>query len=278
MIPNNLPRISVIMPTFNASCFIREALTSIQIQNYSELELIIIDAGSNDNTLSIVQEFKSLNPIIISEKDFGLMHAVNKGVMTATGDFINWLNADDLYFENALLKVGTYLSNHPDVDLLYGDAAHIDENGKFLKWHNAQAFNKKKLLNQRCYVPCQATFFKKSALSYIGLFDTSLLWAGDWDMWKRFAINDDKFNIKFLDEKIGKWRIHRNTISYGGGSKIYMKQVLESMKSIRKYKTVPITRLEIKLLPHILVGFFGLRVFLRNLRDKYRSLNSKLKT
>jgi glycosyltransferase involved in cell wall biosynthesis len=273
MIQKHLPRISVVMPTFNALEFVREALTSIRIQNYPDLELIIVDGGSKDNTLSVVNEFKDLNPIIVSEKDFGLIHAVNKGVMIATGDYINWLNADDLYFENALLKVGTFLSKHPNVDLLYGDAAHVDKDGKFLKWHKAQVFNKDILLNQRCYVPCQATFFKRSSLAYIGLFDTSLLWAGDWDMWKRFAINDDKFRIEFLDEKISKWRLHRNTISFGGGSRVYFKQHLETYRSTIKYKTVLVSKLQIELIPHILVGLFGLRVFLRKLRDYYKSFN-----
>lgn len=275
MIQKNLPRISVVMPTFNAARFIRDALESIIIQDYPNLEVIIVDGGSTDSTLSIVIEHQNLNPIIISGNDYGLIHAVNKGVMAATGDYINWLNADDLYYENALLKVGAVLVKNPDIDLLYGDAAHIDEKGGFLKWHKAERFNKNKLLNQRCYIPCQACFFKKSALSYIGLFDTSLLWAGDWDMWKRFAVNDSKFVIQFLDEKIGKWRLHRNTVSYGGGSKIYLKQAIESLKSTRKYKTVPITRLEIKLIPHVLVGFFGLRIFLRNVRDYYRARRIK---
>jgi len=273
---NSFPRISIVIPTFNSARFIRETLESIKIQEYPNFEVIIIDGGSNDNTLSIINEYLFLNPILIQEKDYGLIHAVNKGVLAASGDYINWLNSDDFYFENALLKTGEYLSKNPLIDLLYGKTAHIDVNGKFLCWHNTIPYNKYILLNQACYIPCQSCFFKKSALSYIGLFDAKLLWAGDWDMWKRFAVEDSKFKIQFFDERIGNWRIHRDTISYGGGSKIYMKQNIEAYKSVKKYKTVPLTLMQLQLIPHILVGFLGLRIHLRNLRDFLRNLNKKL--
>jgi len=266
----NYPKISIIMPTFNSQVFICEALDSIRIQNYSNLEIVIVDGGSTDDTFKLIDKYSDLSPVIIKEKDFGLIHAVNKGVLKSSGEYLLWLNSDDLLFEESLLKVGKYLFEHKDIDLLYGNAAQIREDGSFIGWH-AETYNKKRLLNERCFIPCQAAFFKKAALSYIGLFDTKWLWAGDWDMWKRFAINDDKLTIKFLDEKIGKWRLHRNTISYGGGSKTMLKQSLEIIRSTRKYSTVLLTSLEIKQIPFIIVGLLGLRKVLRSLRNSLKN-------
>jgi len=261
-----LPNISIVMPTFNAERFLSEALESLTDQKYPNLEIIIVDGGSKDSTIKVLSDFDKLKVILIQGRDYGLIHAVNKGVMKATGDYILWLNADDLLYEDSLIKVGNYLAKYPEIDLLYGNTAQINVDGSFIGWH-AEPYNKKRLLNERCFIPCQAAFFKKAALSYIGLFDTKWLWAGDWDMWKRFAINDDKFTIKFLDEKIGKWRLHRNTISYGGGSKALVQRSLETIKSTRKYSTIPITLLEIRQIPFILVGLLGLRKTLKNIRD-----------
>jgi len=264
-----LPRISIVIPTFNAERYIRETLKSIENQNYSNLELIIIDGLSTDKTISIVNDFNYLLPIIISEKDYGLNHAVNKGVLISTGEYINWLNADDYYLENALNKVGEFLTSNPHADLVYGDIAQVDENGQFLCWHGAIPYDLNKLLHVRNYIPCQATFFKRSTISFIGLFDTNLKWCGDWDMWKRFAVSE-KYNICFLNEKLAAWRLHSNTITSGNhSSKEMYLQSLENFKSTRKYSKKFISQLELKQIPFLIVGFLRLRKTIKYLRNKF---------
>jgi glycosyltransferase involved in cell wall biosynthesis len=263
----DFPKISIIMPVFNGELFLEEAIKSVINQNYPNLEFIIIDGGSNDNSLNIINAYKNKVDILITEKDYGLNHAVNKGIMLASGEYINWLNADDYYYENSLLKVGDFLSKNTQIDLLYGDAAHVDINGNFLTWHGAIPFDKNHLIHKRNYIPCQAAFFKKSCLSYIGLLDNNLKWCGDWDMWKRFA-NLKEFKIVFLDEKLAAWRLHNDTITSGGGSSKQMYLcALENIKSTRKYSNKMITTLEIKNFVFLLVGLLGLRKILRKIRN-----------
>lgn len=257
------------MPVLNGGKFLEKAIQSVIDQKYFNLEFIIIDGGSSDNSLNIINTYNNRIDILISEPDYGLNHAVNKGILLASGEYLGWLNSDDYYFENALLKIGQFLSKNPRVDLLYGEAAHVGINCKILRWHGAIPYDKYHLIHKRDYIPCQAAFFKRSCLADIGLFDPKLKWCGDWDMWKRFAISD-KYKIVFLDEKIAAWRLHNNTITSGGGSsrQMYL-YALENIKSTRKYSKRIITMLELKNLFFLLIGLLGLREFLKGIKDKY---------
>lgn len=253
---NRFFRISVIMPVYNAGKYIEEAIQSVISQNYPNMEFIIIDGCSTDRSLDIIKRYRNRIYILISEPDKGLGHAVNKGILAATGDYISWINADDRYCPGALNKVGKYLSNNHDVDLLYGEAGHIDKNGKLLCMHHAIPFDKDKLLHKRCYIPCQAAFFRRDCLSYIGLLDTSLSWNMDWDLWKRFAVAG--YKIQFLDERLGDWRIHDESLSYEKTGKVQFKRTLETLRSTRKYSEKWIAPLEIKLLPWLILFCLGL--------------------
>ena len=264
-----LPKISIIMPVFNGALYLEQAIQSVIEQNYPNLEFIIIDGGSTDNSLQIIEKYKDQISVVLSENDFGLNHAVNKGILLSTGDYIGWLNSDDYYYENALVRIGDFLRKNPETGLIYGDAAHVDANGNFLSWHEAIPFDKSKLLHVRDYIPCQACFFKRAALAYIGLFDTNLKWCGDWDMWKRFAVSG-KFKIEFIDEKIGAWRLHGNTITSGANSsrQMYLRAI-ENFNSSRKYSEKLLSRIELVQIPFMVVGFLGLRQFLKKIRDKF---------
>ena len=261
------PRISVIMPVYNAEAYLDVAINSVLSQNYPNLEFIIIDGGSIDNTLSIINNYKNRIDILVSEPDYGLNHAVNKGIILATGTYINWLNADDFYFDKCLLSVGEFIVNNPDVDLLYGDAAHVDFNGALISWHGAIPFDKEHLIHRRNYIPCQAAFFRKDCLSYIGLLNTKLKWCGDWDFWKRFA-EIEAFKILFINQKLAAWRLHDATITSGNGSskQMYL-SALENIKSTRKYSKKIFTLLEIKYFLFLIIGLMRLRSTLRGLRN-----------
>lgn len=257
------------MPVYNGEKFVDEAINSVVKQNYPNLEFIIIDGGSSDTTLQLINRYRSSINILISEKDYGLNHAVNKGILLATGEYIGWLNSDDYYFDSALIKIGRYLEENPWIDLLYGDAAHVDENGEFIGWHNAIPFNSEHLVHKRDYIPCQAAFFKKSSISYVGLLDTQLKWCGDWDLWKRFATSGNQ-KIKFINEKIGAWRLHKNTISSGGGTsrQMYL-SALENIQSTRKYSKKLLTKLEIVEFFFLLIGLLHMREFLSKVRSQF---------
>jgi glycosyltransferase involved in cell wall biosynthesis len=125
------PRISIVIPTYNAAGYISQCLSSIQKQNYPATEVIVIDGGSNDDTLDIVGRYSYLNIIIKSEKDSGQPEAVTKGLRMATGVIDHWHAADDILLPGALHRVASAFSSDPDLGLVFSDSIAFDANRVF---------------------------------------------------------------------------------------------------------------------------------------------------
>jgi len=209
----NLPKISIIMPSLNQEKYFEESILSVINQNYPNIEFIIIDGGSdNTNILKIIKKYKDKIDYFISEKDNGLYHAYNKGILKATGEYIGCIASDDTYGKNSLLMIGKFLLNNPEVDLVYGIGTRITKSNKIINFMGDFEFDKEKYLKYSPTIPAQSTFFRKECLAYIGLFDTSLKFGGDTDLWKRFAKYN--LNIVHIDKQIGKWRIYNETLTY----------------------------------------------------------------
>lgn len=134
------PQISVIIPSYNQGKYIEQTICSILEQNYSNIELIIIDGGSTDNTLSILKKYSPHITFWISEPDCGQAHAINKGFAKATGDIIGWINSDDYYLPGYLNEVAKAFQKQPKADAVYSNSITLDERdntsypeyGKFL--------------------------------------------------------------------------------------------------------------------------------------------------
>lgn len=124
----NLPKISIVTPTFNSIHTVRETIESVKNQDYPNFEHIVMDGGSTDGTLKILAEYPHLK--VTSEKDEGHYHAMNKGIQMAAGEAINIMNADDCLCEGVLKKVGAALAAHPEWDGVFGDMIYVDDKGK----------------------------------------------------------------------------------------------------------------------------------------------------
>ncbi|OXS77044.1 hypothetical protein B1B04_01180 [Lysinibacillus sp. KCTC 33748] len=125
---NKGPKISIITACYNAKNTIEQTIQSVLGQTYENIEYIIVDGASTDGTMEIVEKYQDKIDIIVSESDKGVYDAFNKGVGLATGDFINFMNADDYFSTNAIIEeIGLYLFNHSNVMLLHGNVKAIDE-------------------------------------------------------------------------------------------------------------------------------------------------------
>jgi glycosyltransferase involved in cell wall biosynthesis len=122
-----LLRISIVIPCFNAAKYFKATLVSIARQNYSNVEVIVIDGGSTDNTVAIALGFTQLNLKVISEPDLGQLDAVQKGLKIASGDICHWLNADDVLMPNTLQFVNQTFLKEPALDLIFSDDFAFDE-------------------------------------------------------------------------------------------------------------------------------------------------------
>jgi len=211
------PKISIVTPSYNQGKFIEGTILSVLNQNYPNLEYIIVDGGSTDNSVEIIKKYQDRISYWVSEKDRGQSHAVNKGFKRATGDIIGWLNSDDTYLPHCLKHVEKAFSEHPDADAVYGNIVYTDENSVTL-WRRyvPRIYPYEMLLFYTFGQP--AVFFKRRILGKIGYVDETLKYTMDQDFflrmkWQCKMIHINRFlatcrlqrAMKTLDEKSSEY-------------------------------------------------------------------------
>jgi glycosyltransferase involved in cell wall biosynthesis len=183
----SFPRISVVMPSFNQGRFIEESLWSIFDQGYPNLELIVMDGGSRDNTIEILEKYADRFTSWISEPDKGQTDALRKGFARATGEIECWLNSDDLFEPGTLFEVAKYFQAHPEMDAVYGDTTWISGSGESLRVQREIPFNRFLWFYTYNYIPGMSMFWRRSIYEKVGGLDPSFRLAMDADLFIRFA-------------------------------------------------------------------------------------------
>jgi len=182
-----LPIVSIVTPSFNQARYLEATICSVLEQDYPRIEHIIIDGGSTDNSLEIIQRYADLLSYWISEPDNGQTDAINKGFARAKGNILAWLNSDDVYRPGAVSEAVGYLRDHPEVGMVYGDADYIDESGQVIGRFPAAQTDYKKLRQGYVHIPQQSTFFYARLWRMVGPLDPSFYFAMDYDLWVRIA-------------------------------------------------------------------------------------------
>ena len=199
--------VSIITATYNSSHTILDCLNSIALQDYPNVEHIIIDGGSTDNTLNIIYEKSKLNTRIISEDDNGIYDALNKGIKLANGDIIGFLHSDDIFESNNILTVVVSAFMNSDIDAVYGDLYYVDKNNcnSILRSWKSSPFDKFKLV--RGWMPPHPTLYvRKKHYHSIDFFDTSYRISADYhSILKLFTLND--FKSKYIPQVFVRMRV-----------------------------------------------------------------------
>jgi len=212
------PLISIITPSFNQGAYIEETILSVITQDYNNIEYIIIDGGSTDESVDIIRKYENRVSYWHSCPDKGQAHAINQGFKMAKGDILAWLNADDLYLPGTLKLIAEEFKNCPKTDFIYGDCVFVDEEGSFIRYFTeCEDYNPKRLLNFGNYIMQPTTFFSRNKLAEVGYLDESLIYTMDWDLWCCFA--KKKAHTQYLSRVLAANRVYSGTKTSSGGIK-----------------------------------------------------------
>ena len=200
------PKISIITPSHNQGQFLEQTILSIINQNYPNLEYIVVDGGSTDKSVDIIKKYEEHLAYWVSEKDRGQTHAINKGLIYASGEIINWLNSDDLMSPGALHLIAEEFNKNPEADFYFGDFSMIDYHGRVLFARKSPPYNFHALFYGRQLSAKPSVFFNRGLLEKLGDLDESLSFCMDLEFWIRSADKGMKF--RQIKEILTMARIH----------------------------------------------------------------------
>jgi glycosyltransferase involved in cell wall biosynthesis len=180
---STLPLVSIVTPSYNQGRFLRRTIDSVLGQDYPHIDYLVIDGGSSDESVAILQEYGK-RFAWVSEPDRGQTDAINKGLARARGDIFAYLNSDDVLLPGAVAAVVRYFREQPEWDLIYGNAYFIDVEDRVLGNYPTAAYSFARLLESCCI--CQpAAFWRRRIAERVGPFDAELHFAMDYDYWMR---------------------------------------------------------------------------------------------
>jgi len=183
----NKPLVSIVTPSYNQARFLEQTILSVLNQSYDHIEYIVIDGGSTDGSVDILETYADRIDYWVSEEDRGQTDAINKGLERATGEIMAWINSDDTYQPHAVQEVVAFFNEHPQVGMVYGDANIIDEEGHVIGEFNAQQTSYRRLRRGGVYIPQPAAFWRGALWHEVGPLDPSFYFAMDYDLWLRLA-------------------------------------------------------------------------------------------
>jgi len=229
LINYNLPKISIVTPSFNSAKYIEDCIKSVLNQNYPNFEHIIIDGGSTDGTIEILKKYPHLK--WISEPDEGQSDALNKGFKMASGNWILWLNSDDKLKSNCLIKYVKFINKYYNIDMFYGHVDFIDENNQKIKtiFHIPYSYH---LTVLRLYIPgTSGSIFRKTILLNYPLendfhYIMDVVW---------FLSYGKSIKTKLINSVLSEFRVSKDNktgmqILYSQRPKRYIEELNLSMK------------------------------------------------
>lgn len=220
-------KISIITACFNSASTIRDTIESVLAQDYGNIEYIIIDGGSSDTTISIVNEYKDRISKIVSEKDDGIYFALNNGIALANGEVIAFLHADDIFADKNVISSVMNWFDHHKCDAVYGDLQYVDrvDTSRIIRNWKSGIYHSGQFL-KGWMPPHPAFFMKKSCYTRHGVFNTTFRTAADYELMLRM-IHLHKVPVAYLPQVMVKMRV-------GGVSNVSLKNRIKANREDKR--------------------------------------------
>jgi glycosyltransferase involved in cell wall biosynthesis len=221
-------KVSIVTGTYNSAEFVKSCIESVNSQDYPDIEHIIIDGASKDNTVQIIKDSPNRVVKIVSEPDKGIYDAMNKGLKLATGDIVAILNSDDFYNSNQVISTVVKLFKEKNLDCLYGNLFYVNQNNPDIvvrNWSTGEYNLKKGFKNG--WHPAHPTFFVANKVYHsFGYFNLDFRIAADFELMLRF-IEKHKVKSDYLNQPIVRMRL-------GGESNKSLKNIMRGNKECIK--------------------------------------------
>lgn len=218
-----LPLVSLVTPSFNQGRFLEATILSVLNQGYPRLEYFIMDGGSQDHSLEVIQRYQDQLTHWESEPDRGQAHAINKGWHRAKGEYLWWLNADDMLAPHSLFSTVHAMQDHPEVDLLYGDHLRMDSQGNPIGRYSYPDFHLEDFLLEDKDIAQAGSLMRRDVLDRIGTLREDLQLLMDKEYWLRLALEGGK--LMHISEILALFRIHGEAKTQVGGERAARERV-----------------------------------------------------
>lgn len=236
-----MPKISVIIPTYNRSDLLREAIASVLIQSCQDFEVVVVDDGSTDDTRAVVRSFNSPKISYFFQENCGRSAARNTGIRLAGGEYIAFLDSDDIFMPNKLELQAGFLDENDSYGMVYSYAKNVDEDGQYLTHHYdgdlSGVIYPDMLFIKNNFITTPTVMVRSKILSEVGGFDVRMHMCEDLDLWRRIA---RKYKVMQLTEFLAHIRIRvqekPNIIELLDGRIKYYKNAIQDDSNIKKLK------------------------------------------
>lgn len=203
---SHFPKLTIITPSYNQADYLERTILSVLNQNYPNLEYIIVDGGSTDHSVEVIKKYESYLTYWVSEKDRGQVHAINKALAKATGDWISFQNSDDVYFAGTFERFGKAATEQP-ADILYGDLFMITPDDEVTEILKTTSYSLTCQILEGMQIHNQSLFFKRALVEKYGGFDESYRFAFDYEFITRYTMHDST-RIRKVEGLGGALRVH----------------------------------------------------------------------
>jgi glycosyltransferase involved in cell wall biosynthesis len=214
------PLVSIVTPCFNSARFLEETIQSVLSQDYPHIEYLVMDGGSSDGTLEILERYRG-RLRYVSEPDRGQADAINRGFRMTRGPIFSFLNADDTYLPGAISTVVRHMQAHPEAGVVYGEGYHISAIGETISRYPTQPFDPERFERQ-CYICQPASFLRREVFEAVGMLNPQLDFALDYDLWIRVA---RRFPMLKIDEYLARSRMHPENKTLGQLNEVFQEVI-----------------------------------------------------